>query len=611
MKHASSFFLPLTLLLFTTACAHVGTPGGGPKDVWPPKLVKTLPRENQTLYSQKKIQLFFDELVSIEGGTQNVIISPPQLTPPQIKAIGDKIVVEFNDTLKKETTYTVDFTDAIVDYNEKNKFGDYAFSFSTGKAIDSLRISGYLIDASNLNPVSGVLVGAHEDLNDSSFYTKPMTRISRTSKAGFFSIKGLPDKTFRVFALADKDRDYTYDQHAESIAYLDDVFHPWVEGCVKLDTVWKDSVTIDSVYHRTVPCYKPDDVVLRYFTEDFGRQYLTKRERPSREQISLTFNRPAASLPILRLLNSPAQNWYMTQKNLSNDSIRYWITDSSVIKMDTLVLQLDYFKTDSTNRLMPQTDTLKLISRPIKPKAQTVNRKSRDGRAELVSDTRHLKVQVGISDVVEMNQKPIISIETPIFEMPKDAWNLYKKVDTTWSKMPCRIETDTLSLCQFKLAAAWEYGGVYKLSLDSGVIRSIYGFSNNKQTINFRVRNEDEYSQLNLTVSGIEGKGFVELLDGSDKVLRRQPLVGNKANFEFLIPGTYYLRAVADANGNGKWDTGDYVLKRQPEQVYYRPESVRLRANWVVEESWNVNLVPLIKQKPKALQVDKQSQTMH
>jgi len=606
MKHAS-FYLPLTLLLLTSACANIGSPGGGPKDVWPPKLIKTDPRENQTSFSQKKIQLHFDELVSLEGGAQNVIISPPQLVAPQIKAIGDKIVVEFNDSLRESTTYTVDFTDAIVDFNEKNKFGDYAFSFSTGKTIDSLRISGYLIDASNLNPVSGVLVGAHEDLSDSAFCTKPMTRISRTSKTGFFSIKGLPDKTFRVFALADKDRDYTFDHPVESIAFLEDVFHPWVEGCLKMDTVWKDSVTIDSICHRTVPCYKPDDVVLRFFTEDVGRQYLTKRERPSREQIKLIFNRPATSLPTLRLLNSPVQHWNIAENSLTKDTIRYWISDSSVIKLDTLVLELGYQKTDSAYRLIPQTDTLKLISRPIRPKIQTAKRKGKDEDAALVAPTRHLIVVIGISDVVDMNEQPVISVETPIVELHQEAWHLFRKVDTLWQKVACRIQADTLSVCTFRLSANWEYGTEYMLRLDSGQIKSIYDFTNDKQTINFRVRREDEYSSLNIAVTGIEGKGFVELLDGSDMVVRRQSLVNKKADFSYLRPGTYYLRAIADANGNGRWDPGNYTLKLQPEAVYYRPESIRLRANWAKEEVWDVNLVPLLKQKPKALQANKEN----
>ncbi len=606
MKHTFYYFL-LMVLLLTAACAHIGTPGGGPKDVTPPKLIKTVPKENKTLYDQKKVQLFFDELISLEGGTQQVIISPPQLITPQIKVIGDKIVIELNDTLKESTTYTIDFTDAIVDYNEKNKFGDYAFSFSTGEVMDSLRISGYLVDASNLNPISGVLVGAHEDVSDSAFYTKPMARISKTNNSGFFSIKGLPNKTFRVFALSDKDRDYTYDEHTEPIAFLDDIFEPWVEECIELDTVWKDSTTIDSIYQRTKACYKPDDVVLRYFTEDFGRQYLSKRERPSREQISLIFNRPAASLPSLRLLNAPTQDWYLIQKNPTNDSIRYWVTDSSVIKMDTLLLQLDYFKTDSTNELRPQTDTLKLISRPIKTKTPTDNRRKKEDKVEMTPEIRYLNVQVDVSDVVEMNQEPLITMETPVVEMPDEAWTLYKKVDTIWKKEPFRILPDSISLRKFKLIVPWEYGASYKLRLDSGAIKSIYGFANNQQIISFKVREEDQYSRLILSVEGIEGQGFVELLDASDKVLRRETLVQKKADFKFLHPGTYYIRAIADENGNGKWDTGDYLLKRQPEQVYYSPESIRLRANWTKEETWNVNVVPLLKQKPTGIQAKKEN----
>ena len=151
----------ISALLLTCACANTGTPGGGPKDVTPPTLLKTEPQENQTNYSKKRVTLYFDELVSLDNAAQKVIISPPQKIPPITKAIANKISVLFEDSLKDETTYTIDFTDAIVDYNEKNKFGDYAFSFSTGAVVDSFRISGVLLDASNLNPISGVIVGVH------------------------------------------------------------------------------------------------------------------------------------------------------------------------------------------------------------------------------------------------------------------------------------------------------------------------------------------------------------------------------------------------------------------------------------------------------------------
>lgn len=600
IKRIALSCLPV-VLLFTAACAHVGTPAGGPKDETPPKLIRTTPKELQTNFQQNKIQLFFDELIVLNGGQQKVIISPPQIIPPQIRAVRDKIVIELSDTLKESTTYTIDFTDAIVDYNEKNPFGDYAFSFSTGNVIDSLRISGYLIDASNLNPKSGVLVGVYQELEDSIFYTKPMARISRTNSLGYFSIKGLPEKTFRLFALSDNDRDYTYDVHLESIAFMDEVITPWVEECIVRDTVWRDSTSIDSVYQYTKPCYKPDDVVLKYFTEAFGRQFLSKRERPSREQISLVFNSPATELPTIRLLNKPVQDWFLVEKNPTNDSIRYWITDSLVIRMDTLVLQVDYLKTDSTNQLHMQTDTLKLVSRPVRTTPPATERRGRETKKEEEPQVRHLRVQIGISRLVDMNQEPLITTETPLAEWPAEALTLYRQVDSTWIKVPINLSADSISLCRFKLSARWEYGTTYKLSLDSGAVKSIYGFTNNAQAIEFRVPKEEDYSQLILTVEGLEGHGFVELLDANDKVVRREKLVQNKVDFNYLHPGTYYARAIVDANGNGKWDTGDYLMKRQPETVYYSPTPFKLRPFWSMEETWNVNVVPVLNQKPNDL----------
>ncbi|MDP4278162.1 MAG: Ig-like domain-containing domain, partial [Bacteroidota bacterium] len=477
----------ISALLLTCACANTGTPGGGPKDVTPPTLLKTEPQENQTNYSKKRVTLYFDELVSLDNPAQKVIISPPQKIPPITKAIANKISVLFEDSLKDETTYTIDFTDAIVDYNEKNKFGDYAFSFSTGAVVDSFRISGVLLDASNLNPISGVIVGVHEDLNDSAFTTKALTRISKTNQNGFFSIKGLPKKPFRVFALGDKNRDYLFDQPGEPIAFYDSIVAPWTEPCQRPDTIWKDTVTVDTIIMRKITCFKPDNVLLRYFTEDFGRQYLAKRERPSREQIGLTFGYKSKTLPKLTLLNSNAQNWFISEVNPSRDSLRYWITDSSVIKMDTLLIQLDYLKTDSANLLSPRTDTLKLISRTQHLAAKSPNaKKSKKDDANKSIPVVHLDARINLPAKLDVNAVPVIEWEAPVRTTYGDPWHLYKTKDTTWIRVPFKIDKDTTFLRRYNLIAKWEFGGEYKLDLDSGKIESLYGRTNDKVSMTFR-----------------------------------------------------------------------------------------------------------------------------
>ena len=603
-KHLLYLFFLLSSIIWNS-CANVGTPGGGPKDITPPQFVKSIPLQNQLNYQKKRIELYFDELVSLVNASEKIIVSPPQKTAPTITAIGKKITVLLADSLLPKTTYTIDFTDAIVDYNENNKFGDYAFSFSTGDKTDSLRISGTLIDASNLNPISNIIIGVHTDLNDSSFITTPFERISKTNQNGFFSVKGLPDNSFRLYALGDKNRDYRCSQPNESIAFCDSIIKPWSEPGLRNDTIWKDSLTIDTVLVRPITCYKPDNIILRYFTEDFGRQYLSKKERSARNKIELSFGYKSETLPTLKLLNQTIDNWYLLEKNPTNDTLVYWITDTIVSSMDTIRLQIDYFKTDSLNKLIPATDTLRLISKGFHTKMISENKskkkKSQD-TTNVIPPVVHLDLKANFQGIMDIYSIPHLEWETPIMNVKGNPWNLYKKNDTIWIKMPCSIEKDSLNPRKYFLKAKWEFGKEYRFDIDSGMVVGLYGKTNDKYTQSFKIREEEEYSRLTVTLRGIKGHSFIELLDKSDNVVRRSKVENNLADFKYLMPGSYYLRAIEDRNNNFKWDTGNYAEKRQPENVYYDPRVMNLRENWDVEEEWNVFEFPVLQQKPKELQ---------
>jgi len=590
-------FIIIAGLILWNSCASTGTPSGGPKDVNPPKLIRSIPLQNQLNFTKKRIEIYFDELVSLESPSDKVIISPPQKTAPTTKAIGNKISVLFVDSLRPETTYTIDFTDAIVDYNEKNKFGDYSFSFSTGSKVDSLCISGTLLDASNLNPVSGAIIGVHTNLQDSAFSKTPFERISKTNKTGYFSVKGLPQSQFHLYALGDKNNDYRFDQPGESVSYYDSIIRPWTEPCTKNDTIWKDSITVDSIRVKNITCYKPDNIILRYFTEDFGRQYLAKRSRPTRERIMLTFGYKSETLPRIKLLNNSTSDWYMLESNPTKDTLMYWITDTIVSSMDTLQLQLDYFKTDSLNKLSPATDTIKLISRPIREN----KKKDTNKDTLLVPPVSFLNLKTDLKSTEDIYCKPRFQWETPIKEVKEGAWNLYQKKDTTWIKKPFTFLKDSVLFREFELLSKWEFGEEYRFTIDSAAVVSIYGKTNDKFSQTFKFRAEEDYSKLTVKTSGIKGAGFVELLDKTDNVIRREKIVNNQAEFKYLMPGSYYIRAIEDRNNNFLWDTGNYAEKRQPELVFYDPRRLDLRANWDVDEIWNVNEYSVLEQKPKEL----------
>ena len=257
------------LLAIIYSCANIGSPNGGPYDETPPKFVSSNPIPNQVNYQGKNVEILFDELIQIEKPTENVIITPPQMELPIIRSSGKKAVIELKDSLKPNTTYTIDFTNSIVDNNEKNVFENFSFAFSTGETIDSLEISGVLLNAENLEPMPGITIGLHNNLEDSAFVKVPFLRTSRTNDKGRFTIRNIAPGSYRVFALNDVNRDYKFDQPGEDIAFLDSLIVPSFEFTTRQDTTWKDTLTIDTIRTINYTRFLPDDIELRLFNEKF------------------------------------------------------------------------------------------------------------------------------------------------------------------------------------------------------------------------------------------------------------------------------------------------------------------------------------------------------
>ena len=264
MKKEKWFFVTL-LLTMIVSCARMGQPDGGWFDDTPPRVVSTNPVEKGTKVKSKKVTITFDEFIKLEDASNKVVVSPPQIEPADIKSSGKNIIVELNDSLKDNTTYTIDFSDAISDNNEGNPMGNYTYSFSTGERIDTFEVSGNVLDASNLEPVKGILVGLYDDLSDTVFARKPFIRVSRTDSRGRFVIKGVAPGTYRVYALQDADGDYIYSQKSEMIAFTHETFEPYAKPDVRQDTIWRDTLRIDSIARVNYTHFYPDNIVLRAF----------------------------------------------------------------------------------------------------------------------------------------------------------------------------------------------------------------------------------------------------------------------------------------------------------------------------------------------------------
>ena len=586
------------------SCASIGRPDGGPLDETPPRVVGSSPVAGALNNTKKKVTIKFDEFIKLEKANEKVVVSPPQVKQPEIKTNGKDITVTLLDSLKPNTTYTIDFSDAIVDNNEGNPLGNYAFTFSTGTQIDTMEVAGTVLEASNLEPVKGMLVGLHSNLADSAFIKLPFDRVARTDSRGHFSIRGVAPGKYHIFGLNDADQNFTFSQKSEAIAFNDSLIIPRFEERLRQDTSWVDSLTVDTIIERKYTHYLPDNVVLRSFKEELSSQYLIKSERLTPQKFTFYFAAKADTLPVLKGLNFDEKDAFIIEKTFRNDTIHYWIKDSLLYKQDTLSMSLNYLYTDTLNNLIPRTDTLNLVPKKVK-KEEAPKKKKKKGEEDVPEPTVFLPVNTHAPSAMDVYDYISLTFEEPIASFDTAAIHLRQKVDTLWKDVPFIFEQDTSQLRKYDLLYDWEYGKEYEFSVDSTAFKGQYGLFTDKIKQAFKVRAQEEYAAIYFNVSGADSTAFVQLLDAQDKVLRQVPVINGQADFYYLNPGKYCARLINDTNKNGLWDTGHYGDKRQPEMVYYYPQILEPKANWELEQTWNVAEKSLDRQKPEELKKQK------
>ena len=616
------FPLILMAVIAAYSCASIGAPDGGPYDEEPPRFVGSTPELHATGNQKSRIELEFDEFIKLEKAAEKVVISPPQMEQPEIKVSGKKVVIELIDSLKDSTTYTVDFSDAIVDNNEGNPMGNFSFSFSTGESIDTLEVSGTVLNAADLEPVKGMLVGLHKNLNDTAFTTLPFDRVSRTDSRGQFIIRGIAPGEYRIFALMDGNQNYLFDSKSERIAFGDSLVIPSWEPAVRQDTLWQDTLTIDTIHTVHYTRFMPDNLILRVFKEENDRQYLTRSQRDKENHFILTFNAKADSLPGLKGLNFDETDAFIIETTSRNDSICYWIKDSLVYGMDTLEVQLDYLYTDSLNQLVPRTDTIYLANKLTREQRERIQkeaeeekekeRKKREkkGLEPEKEPTPFLKMNVEAPSSFDINKNVVLAFDEPVVRFDTAAIHMQVKVDTLWEDTPFLLRPDSVLPRTYEILAGWEPEKEYKLTIDSAAVTGLYGLHTNKSEHTMKVKKLDEYGTLLLNVKNALPGSIVELIDNSGKVLRQQPVTQEgTADFYFLAPNSkYYIRLFEDRNGNGKWDTGNYSKGLQPEAVYYFPKVWEMKANFEFEEDWDIHEVPWDRQKLDEIKKQKPEQ---
>jgi len=434
--------------------------------------------------------------------------------------------------------------------------------------------------------------------------------VGKSDKKGNFRVNNIKAGVYKVFALTDKNSNMIYDLPDESIAFIDSafIFDPsqiqfdrdiiidttyikeYVDSTMFSDSLMTEFV-VDSITGDTIVIPQKITYALHVnlfmFTEITDIQYLTNKDRIGKEQFLFTFNRPLYdSLTIYPLNFKYDNNPFLKEVSLNNDSILYWITDTTIANMDTLLVKAVYSIKDTMNNIVPQTDTISLIYR--KPEVKTKRRRNRKEEEE--TDVQEsLELALNIQNNSKVNLNTVIHIRTakPVFDFDTSHIHLFKMVDTLEVPEKFSFISDSLEFRKFKIRVAWEEETRYRLFLEPKAFTDIYSTANDTLEYRFSTPSLESYGKVILNISGISSPHIIQLLDLKDKVMRAENIVNDTTViFDFLQAKKYKIKTIVDKNSNYKWDTGDYLKRIQPEKVLYYPKEIEVKSNWDIDIDW-------------------------
>jgi len=571
----------LPFVIFFSRCAKVVAPTGGDKDTIPPVVTSCLPPNYSTEFGSQVIDIGFDEFIQLRDVNQKLIVSPPMKQKPDVQIRGKGIRIRINDELLPNSTYTLNFNDAIVDNNEGNPLEGFEYVFSTGRELDSLQIRGTMVNALTLQPEEGAYAMLYENLHDSAPYLQAPYYVGKTNKDGEFTISHIRTDTFRLFALKDMNMNYLFDQANEAIGFLDSLIILPVEGDIRPDTLASDTGTVAGAGIR-VPSFR-----LKMFTEERETgQYISSSSRSTRNRLMIVFGTPLDSLPRWGGISEHGSSGdFVAEVNPRKDTLVLWIRDSLLMNKENIDLSLSYLSKDSSGTNLWVTDTLSF--------RYTSSRRAR--RDDLPEEGTGLPA-FALTPVtrnksqLDLNRPVVLEGNFPVTATDTSRISLKMDIDSIQHNVPYSLTRDSLRPRRFLVTAAWEPETKYKLDILPGAFTGYLGNSHDTLKLEYTTRKADYYGNLYLNVTGVEGQVIVQMLGTSGEVLQEKVIASDTyLEFEYLHPGKIIFRAIDDRNGNGKWDTGHYLQKIQPERVHYYREQVNVRANWDIELNWDID----------------------
>ena len=512
------------------ACASIGRPEGGARDVEPPEYVKSNPSPGALNFDKNHIEIYFNENIKLDDPSNKIVVSPAQQQQPQAFANGRKLTLTLKDTLLPDQTYTLDFSDAIRDLNEGNILDGFVIDFATGDSIDSLRIAGMVLKAENLEPAQSIIVGAYRNVADSAIRTIRVERVCKTNQLGEFTLRNLKSKYYRLFAINDVNRDYHWDR-SEDVAFYDVPVKPWAENFQVVDTLRAQDDT-DSIAYREGVRYFPNDILLTWFNENYSPLYMTDHTRDERNIIKLVFSTKVDTLPVMKVINGENEGRMLADlsrlnRSINNDTLEYWIEDSALLMQDSLLIETRYLRTDTLDQISWTADTIRFYYRMSRAAEKEIENKAKEreekekkrqraikkwqetGDSTLIADTipepepiPHVEIKMSGGSQQDYHKPLQLSFSQPVKSIDQNGVHLEWMEDSVWHPVEeVKLREDTSGrVMTYFVDQRWDFETSYRLTIDSAAVVGIYDISNDNFKHDFKVKSAEEYSTLILDI---------------------------------------------------------------------------------------------------------------
>jgi len=532
-----NFICIVTSALVIFGCAKRGNPSGGPIDSIPPVLVNANPKLNSTNFDSDEIRLTFDEWVKLENIQDQLIISPPidkssyEITP--LSGVTKKVFLRFLDSLNPKTTYTINFGNSIQDNNENNPLTFFSYTFSTGETIDSLFIMGNIRDAFDQETddyISLQLYRVDSLFKDSIIYSDKPTYISNTLDSTNYKFQNLKEGKYLLIALKDLDNNYFFDPFYDKIGFMDSLIILPRDSIIDLKLFKEET---DLVWE------KPHFIN----SEKIGFGYYGRLDI---DKIKIETNIP--------------------------DSVNYVFTKEKDI--DTLNLWLSKNSFDSLNFSLIESDTIKLTTVKF------------DRKKDSLIDSLNLSPKT--INIIHINESFKISSNIPVANV-EDSLITVRDIDSLVIPFSTEINSQ---LNEVFISFDVSPSDKYNIFIKPNAIKDIRGGVNDSINYNVVSQTLEDYGNIFLDIlGGNNSKYILQLLNANNEIIReyKNAYSNSLYTFNYVIPGKYTFRLIEDLNSNDVWDTGNYIKRKQPEPVYYFPSEIDVRANWDLNETFNLN----------------------